>query len=360
MLNKLPLEEEHKKLNARFFEFGGWWMPLEYKGVIEEHLEVRTNVGIFDISHMGRLKVSGEKVLDFLQFVTSNDVKKLYPGKAQYSLILSPNGTILDDILVFMVSSYEFLLIVNAGNREKILNWLYSNNSYKVNIEDITHKTVLFAIQGPKAEEITQKIFNIDLSTLKYYHFTFFKYYESDIIISRTGYTGEDGFELLIPISLAQELWKKFIYEENIKPCGLGARDTLRLEMGYPLYGHEIDENTTPWEANLSFVVKLDKDIDFIGKTSLLQLKDSPSKRQIAFYVDEGIPRQNYGIFYNDEKIGYVTSGSYSPILKKGIAIGYVKEIKEDMIVEIRNKRVKINLVKLPFVKNTSIKKGVK
>ncbi|MGB9857849.1 MAG: glycine cleavage system aminomethyltransferase GcvT [Dictyoglomaceae bacterium] len=363
MPKRLFLEEEHKKLNPRFIEFSGWNMPLEYKSVIQEHLHVRSKAGIFDISHMGRIRIKGKDSHDFLQKITSNDIDKLSPGKAQYSLILSPKGTILDDIIVYMIDENEYLLVVNAGNREKILRWLNENKTKNLEIEDQTEYLVLLALQGPLSESILQTVVKEDLSKLKYYHFLLTKILEAEVILSRTGYTGEDGFEIFIPNYKAREFWNYFIENPCIIPCGLGARDTLRLEMGYPLYGHEIDENTTPWEANLHFVVKLEKPYEFIGKRALMELKDKKEKFLIAFeLLESGIPRQGYEIVYNGERIGWVTSGTFSPSLKKGIGMGYIKrEVLEDNLgVAIRDKRVKIKIVKLPFVKNTSIKKGVK
>lgn len=363
MAKKLYLEEEHMKLNPKFIEFAGWNMPLEYNGVLKEHLQVRTKAGIFDISHMGRIRVKGKNSSDFLQKITSNDINKLYPGRAQYSLILSPKGTILDDIIVYMIDNEEYLLVVNAGNKDKILSWMEENRPKNLEIEDQSGSLILLALQGPLSESVLQPFVKEKLSELKYYHFCITKIFETKVILSRTGYTGEDGFEIFIPNSKAKDFWEYFIENPNILPCGLGARDTLRIEMGYPLYGHEIDENTTPWEANLSFVVKLEKSYDFIGKKALIESKDKKNKFLIAFeLLENGIPRQGYEIFYNNEKIGWVTSGTFSPILKKGIGMGYLrKEVeKNNLEVVIRDKRVKIKIVKLPFIKNTSIKKGVK
>ncbi|MEN2983500.1 MAG: glycine cleavage system aminomethyltransferase GcvT [Dictyoglomaceae bacterium] len=363
MAKRLYLEEEHAKLNPKFIEFAGWYMPLEYQGIIKEHLQVRTNSGIFDISHMGRIRIKGKGSYEFLQRITSNDLDKLYPGKAQYSLILSPKGTILDDVILYMINKEEYLLVVNAGNKDKILSWIEENKSKNLEIEDQSEFLILFALQGPLSESILQPLIKEDLSKLKYYHFYITQIFETQVILSRTGYTGEDGFEIFIPKYKAKELWKYFLENPNVLPCGLGARDSLRIEMGYPLYGHEIDENTTPWEANLSFTVKLDKSYDFIGRKALLELKDKKTKFLIAFeLLETSIPRKEHEIFYNDEKIGWVTSGTFSPILKKGIGMGYLKKefLEGNLEVAIRDKKVKIKIVKLPFIRNTSIKKGVK
>jgi len=362
MLKVLPLEEEHKSVGAKFFEFANWWMPLEYSGILKEHLAVRNLAGIFDISHMGRILISGKNAHDFLQYITSNDVYKLYPGKAQYSLILTPNGTITDDIIVYMLSEENFFLVVNAINTEKILSWLNKYKPDNIEIKDITSSLMLMALQGPKSEEILQKITDISLNSIKYYHFSTGKIFGEEAIISRTGYTGEDGFEIVISSKKAGEIFIYLVKEENVVPCGLGARDTLRLEMGYPLYGHEIDENTTPWEANLDWVVKLNKNRDFIGKDALIEKKDRKEKFLIAFeLLENSIPRQGYEIYNNkEEKIGYVTSGNFSPVLKKGIGMGYIyREIDSDEIkIKIREKLLKAKVVKTPFIKNTSLKRG--
>ncbi len=363
MAKRLFLEEEHKKLNPKFIEFAGCYMPLEYEGITKEHIQVRTNVGIFDISHMGRIRVKGKKSYEFLQKITSNDIGKLYSGKAQYSLILSPKGTILDDIIIYMLNEQDYLLVVNAGNKDKIVSWINENKFNNLEIEDQSEFLILLALQGPLSESILQSFLKENLSNLKYYHFYTTKIFETEVILSRTGYTGEDGFEIFIPNYKAKEFWRYFIENLKISPCGLGARNTLRLEMGYSLYGHEIDENTTPWEANLSFVVRLEKPCDFIGKKALVELKDKREKFLIAFeLLEKGIPREGCKLFYNNEKIGWVTSGTFSPSLNKGIGMGYLKKevLDNNLEIAIRDKRIKIKIVKPPFVKNTSIKKGVK
>jgi aminomethyltransferase len=361
MAKRLFLEEEHKKLNPRFIEFSGWIMPLEYTGIIIEHLHVRQKAGIFDISHMGRIRIRGKNSSIFLQKLTSNDIQKLYKGKAQYSLILSPQGTILDDVILYMIDENDFLLVVNAGNREKILSWLHINLINNVEIEDQTESTVLIALQGPISESILNSIVKDNLSSLKYYHFLETEIFKEKVYISRTGYTGEDGFEIFISNKKAIELWNYLINKQDIIPCGLGARDTLRLEMGYPLYGNELDENTTPWEANLSWVVKLDKSSDFIGRNALIELKEKKKKYLIAFETLEGIPRKDFKIFHNNEEIGWVTSGTFSPSLKKGIGLCYlIKKDLDNLELEIRGKRVKIKVTDLPFIKNTSLRKGGK
>lgn len=361
MAKKLFLEEEHLKLGAKFFEFSGWLMPLEYSGTLKEHISVRTRAGIFDISHMGRIILKGNQVKNFLQYVTTNDINNLFPGKAQYSLILNTSGTIMDDIIVYMLNNDEFLLIVNAANTEKILNWLNKNNNYEVEIKNITDQTILLAVQGPETEKILTEYLKKDLSTIRYYHFTEFSLNNTKILISRTGYTGEDGFEILTDLETGKKIFLDLVNNKNITPCGLGARDTLRIEMGYPLYGHEIDEETTPWEANLGWVVKLNKG-DFIGKEALIEKKEKKNKYLSGFIMlENGIPRIGYDVYYDREKIGYVTSGSFSPILKVGIGMLYTYiNVQNQVYIKIREKFLKAKIEKTPFIKNTSLKKGEK
>ncbi|MFN3698861.1 MAG: glycine cleavage system aminomethyltransferase GcvT, partial [Dictyoglomus sp.] len=314
---------------------------------------------IFDISHMGRILVKGNSAKDFLQHITTNDINKLFPGKAQYSLILNYSGTIMDDIIVFMLNHDEFLLVVNAINTEKVLNWLKQNNTLNLEISDLTKETILLAIQGPKSEETLEKYLKINLSEIKYYHFIKSPFGNTELLISRTGYTGEDGFEILADLKTGKKIFLDLVYKENITPCGLGARDTLRIEMGYPLYGHEIDENTTPWEANLAWVVKLNKG-DFIGKKALIEKKDKKTKYLNGFImVENGIPRVGYEVYLKEEKIGYITSGTFSPILKLGIGMLYTYiDIQNEVFIKIRERYLRAKIEKPPFIKNTSLKKG--
>lgn len=356
MAKKLFLEDEHVKYGAKFFEFASWWMPLEYSGTINEHLTVRNHVGIFDISHMGRILLKGKGAKDLVQYITTNDVNNLYPGKAQYSLVLNPTGTIKDDIIVYKIDEEEFLMVVNAINTQKILDWLNIHNKFGVNILDITTDTTLLAIQGPASEKTLEDYFNLNLKNLKYYHFQ-----KNHIIISRTGYTGEDGFEIISDLDTGRKIFKDLVENKKVLPCGLGARNTLRIEMGYPLYGHEIDENTTPWEANLGWVVKINKG-DFIGKDALIEKKNKKEKFLKGFIMlENGIPRDSYEVYLGEEKIGYITSGTFSPILKTGIGMLYTtKDIENEIFIKIREKFLKAKIEKPPFIKNTSIKKGEK
>jgi len=356
MAKKLFLEDEHVKYGAKFFEFASWWMPLEYSGTINEHLTVRNHVGIFDISHMGRILLKGKGAKDLVQYITTNDVNNLYPGKAQYSLVLNPTGTIKDDIIVYKMDEEEFLMVVNAINTQKILDWLNIHNKFGVNILDITTDTTLLAIQGPASEKTLEDYFNLNLKNLKYYHFQ-----KNHIIISRTGYTGEDGFEIISDPDTGRKIFKDLVENKKVLPCGLGARNTLRIEMGYPLYGHEIDENTTPWEANLGWVVKINKG-DFIGKDALIEKKNKKEKFLKGFIMlENGIPRDGYEVYLGEEKIGYITSGTFSPILKTGIGMLYTtKDVENEIFIKIREKFLKAKIEKPPFIKNTSIKKGEK
>lgn len=359
MAKKLFLEDEHLKLGAKFFEFSGWLMPLEYSSTLKEHILVRNQVGIFDISHMGRILLKGNHAKDFIQHITTNDINNLFPGKAQYSLILNTIGTIMDDIVVYMLNTDEFLIVVNAINTDKILNWLNKNNNYSLEIKNITDQTILLAIQGPKSENILSEYLEKDLSDIKYYHFTKCSLDKAQIIVSRTGYTGEDGFEILTDLETGKKIFLDLINKKNVTPCGLGARDTLRIEMGYPLYGHEIDEETTPWEANLGWVVKINKG-DFIGKEALIDKKDKKTKHLNGFIMlENGIPRTGYEVYFKEEKIGYVSSGTFSPVLKVGIGLLYTYiDVQDEVYIKIRNKYLKAKIEKPPFIKNTSLKKG--
>ncbi len=364
---KTILYEAHESLGARFTSFASYRLPLYYTSITNEHLAVRENVGLFDVSHMGRLVVEGNEAKDFLNFIAANDVEKLYPGKMHYSLLLNENAGIIDDITVFMFSETKFVVVVNASNRLKVINWLNKNKQryrYEVSIKDITKNTIMLAVQGPNSGEIYNKIYNENLD-LKRFHFKCVgvPFEKGCAIISRSGYTGEDGFEIIYFFSGKKDafnLWREFYREvERLGglPCGLGARDMLRIEAGYCLYGNDIDESINPFEASLEWVVKLYKS-DFIGKDALLKLKDNISKKRYGLVMEApGIPRKGYKVFCesSDSKyheVGYVTSGGYSPILEKGIGMVYVdvKSLKEpidkEVLIDVRGRMRK------GFVKN--------
>lgn len=353
------LNRIHKKLNAKLVEFAGFQMPVYYTSIVEEHLAVRNSVGVFDVSHMGEIFISGESALEFVQKVTINDVTKLKPGKAQYSAMCYEDGGIVDDLLVYKLEN-EFMLVVNAANKEKDLSWLLQKRFGDVKIEDKSDDYTLIAVQGPKSIETLRNIVDINIEDLKYYCFESTKVAGIEAILSRTGYTGEVGFEIYFTgdEEKAEKIWNA-IFEEgekfNIKACGLGARDSLRLEMGYCLYGNDIDGNTNPLEAGLGWITKLDKG-EFIGKDALVKIKQEGVKRKLTGFelIDKGIPRKGDEIYLDSYNIGHVTSGTVSPFLNKPIGLGYfdVNFLDENHIYEINNrgKRLRAKITKIPFV----------
>ncbi|NPA42357.1 MAG: glycine cleavage system aminomethyltransferase GcvT [Aquificae bacterium] len=337
---RTPLYDLHKELGARWTNFHGWEMPLQYSGIVDEVKAVRSSAGIFDISHMGRLLVEGSDALEVLQRLTTNNLKKLSPGRVQYNLLTNERGGVKDDITVYMFSEEKFFLCVNAGNRGKVLSWLERHTSVK----DISPETVQIALQGPRSVQVISPLF--DVSDLKYYRFKTF----GEVIVSRTGYTGEDGFEIYAPADEGLKIFKKLL--DGSKPCGLGARDVLRIEAGFPLYGHEISEDITPIEANLDRFVDFSK--DFIGRDALLELK--PERKIFGLEMaQKGVPREGYKLFFEGEEIGEVSSGTFSPTLGKGIALCFVKlehrEEGKEVELEVRGKLLKAHLRPYPFVK---------
>ena len=355
----LQNEKFHVENNAKMVPFAGYNMPMWYSSIADEHNCVREKVGIFDVSHMGEFFITGEMAKDFLQMVTTNDVNKLTKGKVQYSSILNRSGGIIDDLLVYDMGENNYMLVVNASNMEKDFNWLNDNNNLNVEIKDNSDDYSLFAVQGPNAEKVCSLIFNEDLSDIKYYTFTERETNDfGNVIISATGYTGAGGFELYVKNEFAESIWSNVIskgMEYGIQPIGLGARDTLRLEMGFCLHGNDIDDSINPIEAGLGWICK--KDIDFIGKDIVDRDRSSkPSKILIGFeLIEKGIPRKGYKIFNKEkELVGEVTSGSISPYSKKAIGMGYVSygenTISEKIFIEVRSKKVEAQIVKRPFI----------
>ncbi len=361
-MKKTALNRIHKELGARMIEFAGFEMPVDYSGINEEHLAVRNSVGVFDVSHMGEIWVKGPKALDFLQKVTTNDVSKLFPGKAQYSCFPNGNGGIVDDLIVYQYEEQKYLLVVNASNTEKDFAWLKKQNTLNVELENASNKISQLAVQGPNAAKCLQKITPVDLSSLAAFHFIIGKVAGADeVIISATGYTGSGGFELYFYNEYAEQIWNALFNagkEFDIKPIGLAARDTLRLEAGYCLYGNDIDDTTSPIEAGLGWITKFTDTKDFIDKQILLDQKQQGVQRKLVGFemIERGIPRQHYEIVNNaGQKIGEVTSGTMSPLLKKGIGMGYVKTTciteGKDIYIIIRDKKIKARIIKLPFYK---------
>lgn len=361
MAVKTPFYDRHVEYGAKLVDFAGYMMPISYSGINHEHSHVRQAVGVFDVSHMGEFLVSGKDSEDFIQGVTINDVRCLKNDQAQYSAMCYPDGGIVDDLIVYRFNKDKFMLVVNASNLDKDFQWLESHLIEGVVLKDQSPETALLAIQGPHAIKVLQKLTEIDLKSIDFYHFKEGILAGAHMIISRTGYTGEPGFELYHSPEDSQKLWEKLFEagkEYNIEPVGLGARDTLRLEMKYSLYGNDIDKTTNPIEAGLGWICKLDTD-DFIAKDVLLKKKaDKPERRLIAFkMIDRGIPRHGYTVQVNGSDAGVVTSGSMSPTLGYGIGMAYVKrefsKIGSEISILVRNRPLKAEIVKPPFVDST-------
>jgi aminomethyltransferase len=363
-LKQTPLNNAHRQMGGRMVDFGGWDMPVQYPaGTIEEHLRTRTHAGLFDVSHMGEIDVRGPEAIAFVNRLTSNDVTKLVDGQAHYTALTTPKGTVIDDLLVYRLKADHLLLVVNAGTTDKDWEWIRSHHAGEsVKLENVSSDYCQIALQGPDAVTILQKLTDVALSEIKYYHFTSGKVDGIDSIVSRTGYTGEDGFEVYAAPEHAEKLWNKFLDAGNhgatdgVLPCGLAARNTLRLEAGMALYGHEIDENTTLLEANLGWICKLDKG-DFIGREALARQKlEGVKRRLIGFEVtDRGIARDDQGIVIDDQPVGKVTSGSPAPFLKKNIGLGYVPveyaNAGQELRIDVRGRLVGAQVVKTPFYK---------
>ncbi|MDY6121575.1 MAG: glycine cleavage system aminomethyltransferase GcvT [Porphyromonas sp.] len=361
-MKQTPFTDKHIALGAKMHEFAGYNMPIEYSGIIDEHMSVVNAVGVFDVSHMGEFWVKGPKALEFVQKVTSNDASKLEVGKVQYSYFPNDKGGIVDDFLVYRYEDDKYLLVVNAANIEKDWTWCQSLNTMGAELENGSDKCAQLAVQGPKATELLQKLTDVDLSKVPYYTFAIGEVAGCpNVIISNTGYTGAGGFELYFYPDYGVKIWDALFekgQEYGIKPCGLGARDTLRLEMGFCLYGNDIDETTSPIEAGLGWVTKFVDGKDFPSRQMLQEHKNGATKRKlIAFELkDKGVPRQGYEITNSEGKgIGTVTSGTMSPFLKKGIGMGYVQkeyaEVGLEIGIHIRNRVLRAEIVKAPFRK---------
>ena len=361
-MKKTPLNQLHRALGARMVDFGGWDMPVQYSGVIEEHLAVRQAAGLFDVSHMGEIEVTGPGALAFIQNLTINDAAKLADNQIQYSAFCYPEGGVVDDVTLYRFNETRFLFCVNASNTDKDFAWMQQVLSESamtdVTLNNRSAEFAQIALQGPKAEEILSSLTDVPLADIVYYHFHEGFVAGMKMIISRTGYTGEDGFELYLPASAAVEVWRQLMATgapHGLLPIGLGARDTLRLEKGYALYGHELSRDISPLEAGLAWITKLDKH-DFVGKAALVKQKaDGVQRRRIGLVMQErGVPREGYPIFDGDREVGAVTSGTMSPTLKVGIALALVEPaaagIDNELQVAIRNRRMGAKVVRPPFV----------
>ena len=354
-----PLFDCHVRAGGKIVDFAGWQLPVQYTGLMEEHRAVRSAAGLFDVSHMGEFKVSGPGTESFLQLLTPNDVSKLTPGRIHYSGLLTESGTYVDDLLVYRVAEEEFLLVVNAANSDKDFAWLEDRLPADVSLEDVSADYALLALQGPLAEEILAQVTEIDLSQIRYYRFELADIAGHQAILSRTGYTGEDGFELYLSPASAPAVWDRLLEAgrpHGLIPAGLGARDTLRLEAAMALYGHEIDDTTTPLDAGLSWVVKLAKG-DFLGRDVLVGQKEQGLNKKLVGFemVGRGIGRQGYEVLSNGEVVGRVTSGSFSPTLEKAIGMAYVPprlaEAGTEIEIQVRKNAVPARVVPIPFYK---------
>jgi len=357
-MKKLVLSDLHERIGGKMVDFAGYYMPVQYEGVKAEHHAVRNAVGVFDVSHMGEIFVKGAEAEDFLQYVTSNDISQLIPGKIQYSCMPNGKGGIVDDLLVYKLAEFSYLLVVNASNLDKDWAWLNKKNKWDCELTNSSDKYSLLAVQGPQSIALLQELTPVDLSAIKYYNFKIGSIAGIDeVILSRTGYTGEIGFELYVKNESAEQLWKAiFNTSVELKPIGLAARDTLRLEKGFCLYGNDITDTTSPIEAGLSWITKFTK--DFVDAKLLKEQKEGGATRRLVGLelIDKGIARKDYPIIDADiNEIGIVTSGTMSPTLNIAIAMGYVpkalSKIDTEVFIQVRNKQLKARVVALPFVK---------
>ena len=356
-LKRTPLYHIHKELGARLVEFGGWEMPVQYSGIIDEHLTIRSNVGIFDVSHMGELEIRGPESLSLIQKLITNDAAKLVDGQVLYTPMCTETGGIVDDLLVYRFAADRYMLAVNASNIEKDLEWIHAHNEAGVEIENRSDETALVALQGRNAPRCLQTLTDVDLTTVSYYRFTAEEVAGIPTIISRTGYTGEVGFELYVEAKYGADLWNAVYEATNViggKPIGLGARDTLRLEARLCLYGSDIDETTTPLEAGLRWTVAFDKG-SFIGREALVRQNDEGVKRRLMGFqmLDRSIARAHHAVYHKNQRIGEVTSGAPAPSLKYNIGLAYlpieVSKINTKIEIEIRGRHHPAKVVRTPF-----------
>ena len=359
-MKKTRLYQAHEKLGAKMVEFAGFSMPIQYESIIAEHKAVRNSVGLFDVSHMGEVLIEGDHALDFVQNLTINDASTLFPGRVQYSAMCYEDGGIVDDLLVYKLEQNKFMLVINASNVEKDVAWMHQHNNHGVTITDQSDEFSLIAVQGPYSRNVVEAVFGQKID-MEYYHFTYGDFGGEKVLISRTGYTGELGYELYFKgdEKMACSLWDALMKsggEYLIKPCGLGSRDSLRLEMGFCLYGHDIDQTTNPLEAGLGWITKLKKE-SFNGKEALLKIKAAGLSRKLTpvICLEKSFPRHGYEVFAGDKPVGILTSGTVSPVLEQGIALAYVdSEVlknEEKLEMAVRGNRIPLQVTKLPFIK---------
>lgn len=356
-MKKTELNQLHHNHGAKMIDFGGWEMPVQYTGIIDEHQAVRNNCGLFDVSHMGEIEITGSGASSYVNQLVTNQVD-VEVGKVVYSPMCYENGGIIDDLLVYRIKKDHYLLVVNASNKEKDFEWVSEKAPDNVNVKDVSDNYCLLALQGPKSEEVLNSLVDFDLKQIKPFRLTNREVDGREMIISRTGYTGEDGFELYLNPSDTEATWNSIMEsgeKHGIMPAGLGCRNTLRLEAALCLYGNDINEETNPLEAGLSWTVKLDKE-NFYGKQALLEIKDAGIKRKLVGFIlkDRGIARHGYEIQVGDKKAGFVTSGSFSPTLDENIGMGYLQkefvETGKEISIMIRKREVKAKVVELPFI----------
>ncbi|AYC29558.1 glycine cleavage system aminomethyltransferase GcvT [Paenisporosarcina cavernae] len=359
-LKRTPLFNSYAASGGKTIDFGGWELPVQFSSIKEEHEAVRTNAGLFDVSHMGEIAVEGPDSLAYLQKLVTNDVAKLSDGQAQYTAMCYTDGGTVDDLLIYRYNETSYLLVVNASNIEKDYKWMMDNSFGNVEIKNVSDNFGQLALQGPKAQEILQRFTSTPLSEIGFFRFNAdVKIGDSTFLVSRTGYTGEDGFEIYGKPEAIVALWNDLLSKtsEELKPCGLGARDTLRFEACLALYGQELSKDISPLEAGIGFVVKLKKNEDFNGKSVLVEQKEQGVPRQLVGIemIDKGIPRFGYDVYTGDEKIGFVTTGTQSPTLKKNIGLALIQssytELGTEVEVEIRGKKLKAKIVETPFYK---------
>lgn len=362
-IKRTPLAERHEQLGGRMVDFAGWYMPVQFRGIVDEHHAVRTGAGLFDLGHMGQVDFSGADAESFLNQITTNDVSDLMPGAAHYSMLLYPSGGVVDDIIVYRCpDGHGFFMVINAANIDKDIQWMEEQRRKRpdldVTLENVSDSTGMIAIQGPKAEDILQRSTEADLGQVQYFHAIETKVDGIPVMLARTGYTGEDGFEIYCPIDQTQAIWDKLLEvgrPEGLEPIGLGARDTLRLEAKMALYGNELSAEITPLEAGLAWAVKLDKP-DFVGKKALVQQKEAGVPRRLVGFKltgRGGVPRAGYEVQVDGRKVGEVTSGSYSPTLGENIGLALVErsaaKVGKPLSVIIRGRPVEAVQVKTPF-----------
>ena len=356
-MKRTPLYDSHLQLKARMVDFAGWEMPVQYAGALKEHLAVRTAAGLFDVSHMGQIEIRGPDALEFIQHMTCNDAGRMEDGQAQYSALLYPEGTFVDDIVIYRIHAGHLLLCVNASNRKKDAEWLLEHSQGDVEIRDASDEYAQLALQGPRSQEILDGLTRLDLDALPYYRFTLGRVADADCLVSRTGYTGEDGFELYLSPPAAATVWDALLEAgrpAGIQPAGLAARNTLRLEVRYPLYGNDIDETTNAWEAGLGWIVDMDQG-PFMGRESLYRIRQEEPARKLAGFeiTGRGIARDHDAVLIDGDRLSHVSSGSYSPSGKKSIGLAYLPLEKafpgQELEIENRRRLLPAVVVKTPF-----------